>query len=181
MFRDMNGKQKRIATLMTPASIAEKFWIRFIVTIPLFLIIIMLGYCMMEWSRMLFYIIGSNGTPRFFLPSLVARQFSLEQHHECLFLTLICSSVAFSLAVYMIGAICWPKYSFLKTMALEYGVQFVLTILWVVFVTTAGVEFFMDIREETVMFALRVLSIVMGLLSIVGVWFSYFKFKTKTL
>lgn len=182
MFRDMNGKQKRIATLMTPASIAEKFWIRFIVTVPLFCILIMLGYCMMEWSRMLFYMIGSNGTSHFFLPSLIMRQMSME-HQEYLLFTLIGSSVAFSLAVYMIGAICWPKYSFLKTMALEYGVQFVLTILWTIFVATAGVDFFMDIdiTEGIVIASLWVLAIVFILLSVVGVWFSYYKFKTKTL
>jgi hypothetical protein len=182
MFRDMNGKQKRISTLMTPASIAEKFWIRFIVTIPLFILLILLGYCTLECGRMLFYVISTHEPTHFFLPHFAGLTTHPEGASPALLWTVIGCSTAFALAFYMVGAICWPKYSFLKTMALEYCIQFVFAIIFTItFTSVRDVILYKDISEEAVYTFLWTISAIAGILSVVGVWFSYYKFKTKTL
>lgn len=176
MFRDMNGKEKRISTLMTPASASDKFWIRFIFSIPVPMILAFAGYFIFEWFRML-ACLGLNGyTQPFFYPSMPT-----EADMMCVIFCGV-SSYLLTLSLYSVGAICWPKYSFLKTTALEFGIQMIfLTIATILvnvnFILITGIL----LTENDALTMLWSLDGILMALAIAGWWFTYYKLKTKTL
>lgn len=178
MFKDMNGKEKRISTLMTPASAAEKFWLRFIVTVPLYLVVVVIGYCMMELSRMLFNVIDHGFANPFYWPFNTV--FTAD-HEMTLAILLLIAVVMFDVVMYMVGAICWPKYSFLKTTALQFGFQ----TLAIMILSIVGSHYFLNsiflTDEGEILTMLWCFTGVLYLLDIFGMWFTYYKFKTKTL
>ena len=180
MFKDMNGKQKRIATLMTPASAADKFWIRFIVTVPLFMILIAAGYCVLEWSRMLLFLIDTGHSTSFYVPfGGIGTLFS--NHENTLGTLLLIASGFFSLSIYMVGSICWPKYSFLKTMALEFGLQMLVVMLLSMFGSLYEYSFGFIMTKEELFAILWTITGILSALTVAACWFTYYKFKTKTI
>lgn len=177
MFKDMNGKEKRISTLMCPASIADKFWVRFIFSIPVPMLIVFLGYFIFGWFRMLSTLAFYGYSKGLYLPT---DMFANSQ--MICGVSLMIASFLLNLAIYNIGAICWPKYSFLKTTALQFGIQMIIftiaTILVNVdFILIAGVL----LTDKDILIILWSMTAIITVLAIAGWWFTYYKFKTKTL
>lgn len=105
-FSSMSSKKGRITTLMIPASMTEKFLLRFLVYfiggLILFLICYLAGLleiCLtFGKTDILFHMINSNSV-----------------HDICVMLTVLCLPMLFSNSLYALGSSIWPRNSWVKT------------------------------------------------------------------
>ena len=105
-FSSMSSKKGRIATFMTPASMTEKFLLRFLVFCVggflLFLICYLIGLleiCLTFGKKeILFHMFNSSSL-----------------HDICVMLTVLCLPMLFSNSLYALGSSIWPRNSWVKT------------------------------------------------------------------
>lgn len=119
-FSDAGKKPSRIALLMLPARNIEKYIARFIIYVPLFVVLFLAAAWLADGLRVvvlsLFYPELSDGI------GMLRFELSREQVLSILFLFLIIQSFCW------LGAILWPRYSLIKTIVSLFVIGIVYTI-----------------------------------------------------
>lgn len=111
-FSDLKTKEGRISTLMTPASNSVKFWTRTLAVIIGTSILAVAGWYVYEYTKIL-TIAVVKGT-WYACPG--AMEFG---DQEDIYVRLgIFVNALFNMAIFLFGAIAWPKKSFIKTLGL---------------------------------------------------------------
>ena len=126
-FESMQSKQKKIATLMAPATYLEKFLTRFAIYIILPIFVFIAGCIIAESVRFItFFIFYPSGEIINFMDyqSLIDKFTSekIELFHAITTYTLSCIAAA---SFYILGSSIWPKLALLKTMAVQCIISFV--------------------------------------------------------
>lgn len=174
MFNDLKTKEGRINALMTPATAAQKFWPRLLAVFPGALLLCIAGFYAIEGSRILITGLSYHHWTSCYNPWSF---FNFNEGNELWGIAfLVCGSL-FSLSCYIYGAILWPRYSFLKTMAALFVVQSLFSIV-VAFILRnitwhANIESF-EIYAKILVFVLLGAAIAL-------VWLTYRRFKHCTL
>ncbi|MDE7471084.1 MAG: hypothetical protein K2M57_06540 [Paramuribaculum sp.] len=119
MFSDMRTKEGRISLLMTPASAFSEFFVRWTVWVPGCLAALVIAFYIGDWSRMLGAFLFDHYVERVHLSDFfTARTF---------YVSSICFMMYLALqSFFVLGAVLWPKLSFLKTVIALWLLQTVL-------------------------------------------------------
>lgn len=142
MFSDLGSRPGRITTLMRPARNDEKFISRWIVYLPLFIVLYFAAFFITETLRVVivkYYIEGSSPTPlyvaltdRNFLHSIYAFRGGIATGAATLILLFLVLQ-----SFFMLGSSVRPRYSFFKTFsaglivaALYFGGAFVVVMIF---------------------------------------------------
>lgn len=182
-FNNMKTKEGRISALMVPATTSQKFMVRWIAAVPILLAVVFLGCLFGDWTRVIIYTLRGY-EPSYSVYSADMTIFSflgdqLTHNWEatsflmcCVIVTMLCSQ-----ALYFLGAIVWPKLSFIKTWA---SLQ-VLGVLFGIILVVLDVNHVMQLnpRFYDVSFnSILVTMYVVGGLFCTGVyWLAYIRFK----
>lgn len=126
-FESMQSKQKKIATLMAPATYLEKFLTKFAIYIILPIFVFIAGCIIAESIRFVtFSIFYPSGEIINFMDyqSLIDKFTSgkIALFHAITTYTLSCIAAA---SFYILGSSIWPKLALLKTMAVQCIISFV--------------------------------------------------------
>ena len=128
-FSNMKTKEGRINALMLPASSSQKYMVRWLAAVPGLLIVVIIGFFLGDLSRVLVEKINH------FLGISMWQwiQATVGDHNnEFRFLfTAVSGTLLCSQACYFLGAIVWPKHSFIKTLATLQVLQVVIGIVLV--------------------------------------------------
>ncbi|MDE6095451.1 MAG: hypothetical protein K2G52_04620 [Muribaculaceae bacterium] len=131
-FNDMKRKEMRIYSLMIPASTGAKFLTRWIAAVPALFILLVIGFYLGDLARIATFAVSDSsaaGFPEYMKVFNPWRVFYLDGDRDGLmFCCLVFSAYFFQQALYFLGAILWPKLSFVKTFAVIYVIQTVLGI-----------------------------------------------------
>lgn len=126
-FESMQSKQKKIATLMAPATYLEKFLTRFAIYIILPIFVFIAGCIIAESIRFItFFIFYPSGEIINFMDyqSLIE---NLKSEKIAFFYAItlyVLSSIA-AASIYILGSSIWPKLALLKTMAAQCIISFI--------------------------------------------------------
>lgn len=126
-FECMNSKQKKIATLMVPATYLEKFLTRFVIYIILPALIYIIGSIIAESARFIIFSVFYPSGDIINLMDYSAIIKSLKTDYVALFHTFIyyfLTSIAVS-SMYVLGSSIWPKLALLKTIAAQCVISFI--------------------------------------------------------
>ncbi len=115
----MKTKTNRIATLMTPATMFEKFFSRWLVFTFGFLIVFLIAFKLADWTRVLVY---TAGYPE--LKGIIASAplshlagggsyWSVFRNNNHFMLGI--SAYVFAQSIFVLGSSIWPKNAFVKT------------------------------------------------------------------
>lgn len=108
---------------MLPATIAQKFFVRWFATVPLFLVVLSLGLLLGEVARELVEYINGNSVTSVFEYLEQAKHVHYDE--MALITCLILSGILCTQAAYFLGSILWPKLSFIKTLAAMQIIQLI--------------------------------------------------------
>jgi len=115
----MKSKTNRIAMLMTPATMFEKFFSRWLVFTFGFLIVFLIAFKLADWTRVTVYMISHPelkdiiaSTP---LSHLVGKGQFWTVFDDCNYFMLGVSGYFFAQSLFVLGSSIWPKNSFVKT------------------------------------------------------------------
>mgnify|MGYP000319353812 CR=1 FL=1 len=115
----MKSKTNRIAMLMTPATMFEKFFSRWLVFTFGFLIVFLIAFKMADWTRVAVYMVSYPelkdiiaSTP---LSHLVGKGQFWTVFADCNYFMLGVSAYFFAQSLFVLGSSIWPKNSFVKT------------------------------------------------------------------
>lgn len=188
MFESMSTKQKKIATLMAPATQFEKYLTRFFTYIILPIFIYIAGCLIAESLRFItfsiFYPVGD--IIRFMDYSDIIKDMLIKDN--MLFHTIVLyllSSIA-GASIYALGSSIWPRLALLKTFAAQYIISFIGSVTLMIAAISGAVEksaktigaiaqnLSLDIEFTTFMWLLHI-----SLLIFISINFSiaYFRFK----
>lgn len=174
MFSELAKKEKAISLLMTPASSGQKFIIRLLRAVPFVIIIAAAGYIIYYYVNVLsigifqdvwlswhnFFIAGSS--------------------NGVILLCLLISFFLFNESLFILGAVLWPKKSFLKTVIAIAALLIIIGfIFWLIAKIFNNLEIYVRIEDETA-FTWSVIGIL-TLLSIGITYIAFLNFKKKTI
>ncbi|WP_294608622.1 hypothetical protein [uncultured Bacteroides sp.] len=115
----MKSKTNRIAMLMTPATMFEKFFSRWLVFTFGFLIVFLIAFKLADWTRVAVYMVSYpelkdiiSSTP---LSHLVGKGQFWTVFADCNYFMLGVSAYFFAQSLFVLGSSIWPKNSFVKT------------------------------------------------------------------
>lgn len=115
----MKSKTNRIAMLMTPATMFEKFFSRWLVFTFGFLIVFLIAFKLADWTRVAVYTVSYPelkdiiaSTP---LSHLVGKGQFWTVFDDCNYFMLGVSAYFFAQSLFVLGSSIWPKNSFVKT------------------------------------------------------------------
>lgn len=115
----MKSKTNRIAMLMTPATMFEKFFSRWLVFTFGFLIVFLIAFKLADWTRVAVYMVSYPelkdiiaSTP---LSHLVGKGQFWTVFTDCNYFMLGVSAYFFAQSLFVLGSSIWPKNSFVKT------------------------------------------------------------------
>ncbi|MEY8721833.1 hypothetical protein AALN73_11785 [Bacteroides stercorirosoris] len=115
----MKSKTNRIAMLMTPATMFEKFFSRWLVFTFGFLIVFLIAFKLADWTRVAVYMVSYPelkdiiaSTP---LSHLVGKGQFWTVFDDCNYFMLGVSAYFFAQSLFVLGSSIWPKNSFVKT------------------------------------------------------------------
>lgn len=115
----MKSKTNRIAMLMTPATMFEKFFSRWLVFTFGFLIVFLIAFKLADWTRVAVYTVSYpelkdiiTSTP---LSHLVGKGQFWTVFDDCNYFMLGVSTYFFAQSLFVLGSSIWPKNSFVKT------------------------------------------------------------------
>lgn len=128
MFFDMTRKEGRIALLMTPATPADKFWVRMIAVVPGMIALAIAGYYAFALSMKLSFGLTVHFWPDIYNP---LRMFTGD--HNALGYTTLIAYFMFNEALFIFGSIAWPRKSFLKTIGVYVAINLLLStiMIWI--------------------------------------------------
>ncbi len=127
-FSNMKTKEQRIFSLMIPASAESKFITRWIAVVPLLFIVLLSGFYLGDLSRIGTRLMFSDDRCSTYL-NIINPFYFYTGHGDAdgaLIFCLAFGSYFFNQSLYLLGAILWPKLSFLKTFAALYVIQTIL-------------------------------------------------------
>lgn len=110
MFSSMKSPRGRISTLMSPASIWQKFAARWTVNVPVQLLVLFAAFWVAEITRVSLWPLFNDGATA----DWFAFTYSEEDHGQYL-IGLIFSSILAAQAFFGFGAIAWPRMSALRS------------------------------------------------------------------
>ncbi len=175
MFNDLKTKEGRINALMAPASTAQKFWPRFLVVLPGSLILCIVGFYALEGARILITGLSYDLWTPFYNPW---KLLCWSDKAEVWGYTFLLAGSLFSLSCYIFGAILWPRYSFLKTMAALFVVQSLLSTVGV-FILRHFIYIHVNLEAFDIYAKIFVFLMLAG--AVAFVWLTYRRFKHCTL
>ncbi|MCM1028637.1 MAG: hypothetical protein NC342_07265 [Pseudoflavonifractor sp.] len=106
-FSSMKATPGRISTLMLPAAPIHKFMARWCVAVPMALVVLLLAFWEAELVRLALWPIFNESAP-----SLITVYLSTTNNPLIIFI----APMALAQATFFLGAIVWPRLSFVKTM-----------------------------------------------------------------
>lgn len=118
MFSDMRTKEGRISVLMSPARACDKFLVRLLAVLPGMFILAIAGWYAYSLAIKVSYGIFEDIWLPLFNP-LTLLMGPEEELEFCLFLGVF----MFNEALFILGAILWPRKSFLKTLLLQAAIS----------------------------------------------------------
>lgn len=122
LFNDMAHKDSRIGVIMLPAECSQKFWSRFLVVFSGTILLIIAGYFALGYSSALTrYILYGIWRPGFNIGDIPT-----VTDPVWIFTT---SFITLEYAFYLFGAVAWPRYSFLKSCGILWGVSTFMSVL----------------------------------------------------
>lgn len=130
MFSNMKRKESRIAALMLPASMEEKFITRWIAFVPLLFGVLIAAFYLGDLSRVLVNYLSNNPVNGRY--SHVINLFSVMTANNFMPRTWIYTIISFYFfyqSLFIFGAILWPKLSFIKTLGALWVLQTLIGII----------------------------------------------------
>lgn len=122
MFSDMRAKEGRISLLMTPASAFSEFFVRWCVWVPGCVAALVLAFYVGDWSRLLAAFLFDHQAESVRLSEFFS--------DRTFYVSSICFMMYLALqSFFVLGAILWPKLSFLKTVVALWVLQTVIGIV----------------------------------------------------
>lgn len=177
MFPILKNKERRISFLMTPATMAQKFWPRFLVCFPGLVILMIAGFYTFD----LFRVLGGGIFHKIWLPFtdpfnvfFTVQWNDRENVVAILFLIGICLN---NLAYFFMGGILWPRYSFLISMGVMFVFQMLLSTILGIVLANATLRIDYEIAN-IIGYALTALSYLVTALFF---WLGYRQLKRTTL
>ena len=150
MFAGMKRKEGRISVLMLPATTFEKWLVRWVAALPLMFVVCVAGMYIGDLTRILVHFLV-NGPfvggeySRVFNPwtlDMLEGTFSM-----WLFLLVAISNLVLTHSVFFFGGILWPKLSFIKTLGVIWGLQFILGNVLVIIARNLPMSLWLKIDE----------------------------------
>lgn len=115
----MKTKTNRIAMLMTPATMFEKFLSRWLVFTFGFFIVFLIAFKMADWTRMAVYMVSYPELKDIISSAPLSHLVGTEQYwtafQSCDSFMLGISAYFFAQSLFVLGSSIWPKNSFVKT------------------------------------------------------------------
>ncbi|WP_291529494.1 hypothetical protein [Bacteroides sp. UBA939] len=134
----MKSKTNRIAMLMTPATMFEKFFSRWLVYTFGFLIVFLIAFKLADWTRVVVYLVSYPELKDIISPVPLSHLVGPGQYwtpfDDYKFFMLGVSAYFFQQSLFILGSSIWPKNSFVKT----FTAIVVITIIYVAIGTTLG-------------------------------------------
>lgn len=130
MFSNMKRKESRIAALMLPASVEEKFFTRWLAFVPLLFGILLAGFYLGDISRIV--VNSLSGNPIMGPYSQVMNLFDEMTANRFLppsWVYTVISAYFLYQSIFIFGAILWPKLSFIKTLGALWVIQTIIGII----------------------------------------------------
>lgn len=131
MFANMKRKESRIAMLMLPSSMMEKFLTRWIAFVPVLFGILVAGFYLGDASRVLVNSFTNNYYEHG-IYSQIMNPWKIaygRYHMSGSIIFSILSSYFFYQSLFIFGAILWPKLSFIKTLGALWVLQTIVGII----------------------------------------------------
>lgn len=172
-FADFKSKQGRLSALMLPVSISEKFWPRLIFAFFLVIVPVIIGIFFFIGGNMFGALISNNDIK--VLPS----RFLLDIDSTW-GLVVIILYFLFIQSFYFMGAILWPKYSFVKSTALFTMALAILITLVVTYLSNINIIIYSDVYFSKT-FANIITSTILSLGIIAFCTIAYYKLKRTTI
>lgn len=178
-FSNMKTKEQRIFNLMIPASMESKFMTRWIAVVPMLFIVLLIGFYLGSFTRIgTRLMICPDTDPDSYLMKVINPFYFYTGHGDEDGALIFCLSFGvyfFYQSLYLLGAIMWPKLSFLKTFATIYVLQ---TVLGIIFLSSYNSQSLI-VSHKTVIPSLWVLASVMAMLTLLCYYLSYRKYKAS--
>lgn len=115
----MKSKTNRIATLMTPATMFEKFFSRWLVFTFGFLVVFLIAFKLADWTRLLVYTVSFPELGNIIAATPLSHLVGDEQYwtafSDCSSFMLGVSAYFLAQSVFVLGSTVWPKNAFVKT------------------------------------------------------------------
>ena len=179
----MKTKTNRIAVLMTPATMFEKFLSRWLVFTFGFFIVFLIAFKMADWTRVLVYQICypelGNIISSIPLSHLVGQGPYWTAFHDCDHFLLVVSIYFFAHSLFVLGSSIWPKNSYVKTFTALVVIVVIYSVIGVTFAYNlfegrSGYKVGSDISDDAVTLWSTVAFFIMSLFNWVV---AYFRFK----
>lgn len=132
-FSDMKTKEERIFSLMTPSGVFSKFLIKWLTYIPVLFALLIAAIYIGDLARIAVFKISETDASLFPRYQEVINPWSFIiksfEPYGGMMLCLAISIYFFYQAIYFLGAVVWPKLSFLKTFIAIEVIQTIVSIL----------------------------------------------------
>ena len=186
-MENMKNRTGRIATLMTPATPFEKYFLNWLVSTIILLIVLLIAFKLADYTRVLIYSLIYPDLAEAILPVNLNDMVGVNVlgHHFHVFSNMY--QVRFTLSLYwfvqslfVLGSSVWPKNSFIKTFAV---IAIIVLIYMVVGTSLVSVLFekgvlyrspFDDFSQEKIF---NLISAVLIFFTLLNWILSYFRFK----
>ncbi len=178
MFEGLSTKQKRIATLMTPGTIFEKYLARFIIYIFGTTILFGAGCLIADYIRYIVFslsYIGYNIVHP--IDYIYGWEWIMTLNNNMYYITLYLTGVLFGASLFTLGSSVWPRVSFVKTFGAIAAIGF--TCLFTAIAVGPGDHgrpIFIEFMRSEIP-AIRALSIGFTIMSIINFILAYFRAK----
>lgn len=180
MFANMKTKEGRISTLLLPSTAFDKYLVRWLAIVPGLVIIFFIGFYIGDITRIIVSWVmhddmGNNYYKITNFWSIVCCAFG-NSSISFLISTLIICGYFFSQALYIFGAILWPKLSYIKTLLALWALQMIITSG---FIFIKGIFNFslLALSEIQIISLLWCIVVVLILLTLTLYYLTYLRFK----
>lgn len=176
-FSNMKTKEQRIFSLMIPASVESKFFTRWIAVVPLLFIVLLSGFYLGDLARIGTRLMEGEALGSNYMNIINPFCFytGYGDPDGALICCLAFGSYFFNQSLYFLGAILWPKLSFLKTFAALYVLQTVCGFIFMFNYNSFALSF-IDGHGIT---TLWIIASVMIMLTLTCYCLAYLKFKNS--
>lgn len=182
-FNNMKTKEGRINSLMVPATMFQKYMVRWIAAVPILLLIVFLGCLLGDWTRILIFNLRgydptySSYSADMTIFSFLSEQLSRSWQQTSFMICCVVVGLITSQSLYFLGAIVWPKLSFIKTWAVLQVLGMIVSTMLVILDFNHILSVHPKFYEMTFGWFLFIIY-AFGALFCIGVyWLSYIRFK----
>lgn len=181
-FSNMKTKTGRISSILLPATPIEKFFIRWLAVVPGLLIVLILGFYIGDASRIITsWIDGAQMGSHYYrivdIWRIVMHSFGESNMSIMMSCFLICSYF-FTQALYIYGAILWPKLSYVKTLLALWVLEMALGPAFIFILKHIGFSFNM-LTYAQAMSILWIACTLLVVLTLALYFLTYLRFKNS--